>query len=507
MSKKEILLMAEVLSNEKGVSQVVIFDAIEAALAVATKKRHEMNLDVRVSINKETGDYETFRCFTVVDDDTPTEPSENEIEEMLVFDPQIHIRLADAKYKAPNIKVGDKVEEPMVSIEFSRIDAQLAKRVIFQEIHKAIWAHIVEIYSARKGTLVTGVVKKVTVNWIILDLGEGVEALIPREEMIPREAVRISDRLRGYLYDVRFDPKGGAQLSVSRTHPQMMARLFEIEVPEIGEGLIEIKSVARDPGSRAKIAVKTNDGRIDPVGACVGMRGARVQAVSSELAGERIDIVLWDDNPVQFVINAMAPAEVASIVVDEETHSMDIAVQEENLSQAIGRTGQNVRLASQLSGWNLNVMSIKDAEEKTKLEAEALQQLFTEQLGVDGEVADVLIEQGFSSIEEIAYVPIKELLVIPGFDEDLAEELKNRAKDALLTRALKTEEEGITEPDENLLLLEGMDRDLAFILAKHGIKTRDDLAEQSVDDLLEISGMSKEQAGKLIMAARAHWFE
>lgn len=505
MSKKELLSMAEAISNEKGVSQQVIFEAIEAALAVATKKRHEMGIDVRVSINRETGDYETFRCFTVVDDDMP---SESETEEEILFDPQIHIRLADAQYKNPHIKVGDKIEEPMVSLEFSRIDAQLAKRVIFQEIHKAIWAHIVEVYSARKGTLVTGIVKKVTPNWVVLDLGDGVEALIPREEMIPREAVRMGDRLRGYLYDVRFDPKGGAQLFVSRTHPEMVARLFEIEVPEIGEGLIEIKSAARDPGSRAKIAVKTNDGRIDPVGACVGMRGARVQAVSGELAGERIDIVLWNDNPVQFVINSMAPAEVASIVVDEETHSMDIAVQEENLSQAIGRNGQNVRLASQLSGWNLNVMSTQAAEEKTKLETETLRELFIEQLGIDGEMAEILVEQGFASIEEIAYVPMKELLTIPGFDEELAEELKNRAKDILLTRALKTEEElGASKLAEDLLALEGMDMQLAFALANYGIKTREDLAEQSVDDLLELEDMDKEKAAKLIMAARAHWFE
>lgn len=505
MSKKEILLMAKALSNEKDVPEEVIFKAIEVALAVATKKRHEMDIDVRVSINRDTGDYNTFRCFMAVEDDMPSE-SENEDE--IVFNPQINIRLSDAKYKVPSLQVGDKIEEPMESIEFSRIDAQLAKRVIFQEINKAICAHIVDVYSSRIGTLITAIVKNARSNLVTLDLGEGIEALILREEMIPREAVRVGDRLRGFLYDVGFDAKGGAQLFVSRIHPQMVAKLFEIEVPEIGEGLIEIKSVARDPGSRAKIAVKTNDGRIDPVGACVGMRGARVQAVSGELAGERIDIVLWNDSPVQFVINAMAPAEVASIMVDEETHSMDIAVQEENLSQAIGRNGQNVRLASQLSGWNLNVMSTKDAEEKTKLEVETLQQLFIEHLGVDEEVAGVLIDQGFSSIEEIAYVPMKELLAIPGFDEDLAEELRNRAKDILLTRALKTEEElGVVSLDADLLALEGMDYDLAFLLSNYGIKTREDLAEQSVDDLLEIETIDEEKAAKLIMAARAHWFE
>jgi transcription termination/antitermination protein NusA len=510
MNKKDILLMAEALSNEKEVSAEVIFEAIETALAVATKKHHGAEIDVRVSMNRLTGDYETFRCFTVVDEDTPdqTDIVENEESEVLGFNPQLHIRLSHAQSKDPAIQVGDKIEEQMESIAFSRIDAQTAKRVILQEIHKKVWAHIVNVYSARKGTLVTGVVKAVKPNCIVMDLGNAVEALILREEMIPREAVRVGDRLRGYLYEVRFDPKGAAQLFLSRIHPNMVVELFKIEVPEIGGDLIQIKAAARDPGSRAKIGVKTNDGRIDPVGACVGMRGARVQAVSSELSGERIDIVLWDDNPVQWVINAMAPAEVASIVVDEDTHSMDIAVLEENLSQAIGRNGQNVRLASQLTGWNLNVMSTKDAEEKTKLEMETLQQLFTEQLDVDEEVAQILIEQGFSSVEEIAYVPVKELLPLVDFDEELAQELKNRAKDTLLTRALKSEEElGAAGPEPDLLALEGMDPDLAFMLANHGIKTREDLAEQAVDDLMEFENMDKQKAAKLIMAARAHWFE
>lgn len=502
MSKREILLMAEALSNEKGVSREVIFSAIEAALAIATKKRYDFDLDIRVSINRDTGDYETFRCFTVLADDTPTEDQEGEV----VFDPQMNLRLSDAKSKNPHIILGGKIEDSMPSIEFSRIDAQLAKRVIFQEIHRAIGVDVANRYSARIGTLITGIVKKVTHSWIVLDLGEGVEALIPREEMIPKEAVRNGDRVRGYLYDVRLDAKNGVQLFVSRTHPQMVARLFEIEVPEIGEGLIEIKSAARDPGLRAKIAVKTNDRRIDPVGACVGMRGARVQAVSGELVGERVDIVLWDDNPVQFVINAMSPAEVTSIVVDEEAHSMDIAVQEENLPQAIGRNGQNVRLASQLSGWNLNVMSIRDAEERTKLETETLQTLFIEQLGVDEEIAEILIEQGFSSIEEIAYVPTKDLVAIPGFDEELAEELRNRAKDTLLTRALATEEKDET-PADDLLALEGMTPELAFVLVSNAIKTREDLAEKSIDDLMEIENMDEATAAKLIMAARAHWFE
>jgi N utilization substance protein A len=518
MSKNQILLMAEALSNEKGVSKEVIFGAIEAALVVVTKKRHDTDFEARVSINRNTGDYETFRCFTVVPDDMPSEESLEQMNpsELLaleeadveIFNPQFHIRLSDAQYKNPHIQVGEKIEEPMESIEFGRIDAQAAKRIIFQEIHKAVWSHIADVYTTRIGTLISGIVKKPTPHSIILDLGEGIDALILREEMIPREAFRTGDRVRGYLYDVRLDPKGSAQILLSRIHPQMLAELFKIEVPEIGEELIEVKAVARDPGSRAKIAVKTNDGRIDPIGACVGMRGARVQAVSSELSGERIDIVLWDDNPVQFVINAMAPAEVASIVVDEDAHSMDIAVQEENLSQAIGRNGQNVRLASQLSGWNLNLMSTEAAEEKTKQEVENLLVLFTEQLGVDEEVAQVLIEQGFSSLEEVAYVPINELLAIPGLDEELAEELKNRAKDALLTHALKSEQElSASEIDPDLLALDGMDRHLASTLAIHGIHTREDLAEQAVDDLLEIENMHEEQAAKLIMAARAHWFK
>jgi transcription termination/antitermination protein NusA len=516
MNKKEILSMAEILSNEKDLPLEVIFEAIEAALAVVTKKRHEKNIDVRVSINRSTGDYKTFRCFTVVDDALPEKKDEEESEviveeednQILWFDPEVHVRLSDAQNKNQSIELGHKIEEPMESIEFGRIDAQMAKRVILHEINKAVWAHIVNVYSTRKGTLLTGIVKRVVPNLVVMDLGDSVEGLILREDMIPREAVRVGDRLRGYLYDVRFDPKGAAQLFISRTHPSMLIELFKIEVPEIGEGVIQIKGAARDPGSRAKIAVKTNDGRIDPVGACVGMRGARVQAVSSELAGERIDIVLWDDNPVQLVINAMAPAEVASIVLDEDSHSMDIAVLEENLSQAIGRNGQNVRLASQLTGWNLNVMSTTDAEEKTNLEMETLQKLFVEQLDVDEEVAQILIEQGFSSIEEIAYVPAKELLALPGFDEELAEELKNRAKDALLARALKGEEELSSAGfDADLLALEGMDRDLAFALASHGIKTREDLAEQAVDDLMEIQNMDKQTAAKIIMAARAHWFE
>lgn len=508
--------MAEILSNEKDLPLEVIFEAIEAALAVVTKKRHEKNIDVRVSINRSTGDSKTFRCFTVVDD-ALSEKKDHEESEVIVeeegdqilwFDPEVHIRLSDAQNKNQSMQLGDKIEEPMESIEFGRIDAQMAKRVILHEINKAVWAHIVNVYSTRKGTLVTGIVKRVMPNLVVIDLGDSVEGLILREDMVPREAVRVGDRLRGYLYDVRFDSKGAAQLFISRTNPNMLIELFKIEVPEIGEGVIQIKGAARDSGSRAKIAVKTNDGRIDPVGACVGMRGARVQAVSSELAGERIDIVLWDDNPVQLVINAMAPAEVASIVLDEDTHSMDIAVLEENLSQAIGRNGQNVRLASQLTGWNLNVMSTKDAEEKTNLEIETLQKLFVEQLDVDEEIAQILIEQGFSSIEEIAYVPAKELLALSGFDEELAEELKNCAKDALLARALKGEEElSSAEFDADLLALEGMDPDLAFVLASHGIKTREELAEQAVDDLMEIKNMDKQRAAKLIMAARAHWFE
>ena len=478
---KEILLVAEAVSNEKDVSKELIFEAIEAALVMATKKRYGADMDIRVSINRQTGDYQTFRCWTVVTDEEGIS-SENQI------------TLADAKQRKSDAKFGEIVEEPLTSVEFGRIAAQTAKQVIVQKVREAERAKIVDAYKNRIGELVGGIVKRVTRDGIIVDLGNGIEAIVKREDMIPREEVRTDDRLRGYLYAV--DPTArGPQLLVSRTHPQMLVELFKIEVPEIGEEVIEIKSAARDPGSRAKIAVKTNDGRIDPVGACVGMRGARVQAVSSELNGERIDIVLWDDNPAQLVINAMAPAEVASIVIDEDTHTMDVAVQEEQLSQAIGRNGQNVRLASQLTSWTINIMTVADAAKKSASESQDVQKLFIEQLGVDEEVAQILIREGFTTLEEVAYVPQEEMLEIEEFDEEIVEALRNQAKDVLLTQALSKEEHA-TEPAEDLLSLDGMNNELAQTLAKHGVKNRETLAEQSIDDLLEITNLNREQAGK-----------
>lgn len=498
---RDILIVAETVSNEKGVTKDVIFDAMEAALAMATKKRHGGDIAVRVAIDRETGDYETVRFWTVVD--APNE------EEGIEFHPDKEVLLADAKAQNPELELGDTIEEPMDSVEFGRIAAQTAKQVIVQKVREAERAKIVDAYHERQGQLITGVVKKNTRDGIILDLGENAEAIIPREEMLPREAVRPNDRLRAYLYDVHSEPRG-PQIFMSRTRPEMLIELFKIEVPEIGEEVIEVKSAARDPGSRSKIAVKTNDGRIDPIGACVGMRGSRVQAVSGELNGERIDIVLWDDNPAQFVINAMAPAEVASIVVDEDSKTMDIAVAEEQLSQAIGRSGQNIRLASELTGWSLNVMTVNDAEAKSEAEIEKHRSNFIEQLGVDEDIATILVNEGFSTVEEVAYVPTQELLDVEDFDEELVEELRNRAKDVLLTKAIASEGAlDENEPAEDLLALDGMDKHKAYILANNGIVTREDLAEQAVDDLLEIKdlGLDAEQAAALIMVARAHWFE
>jgi N utilization substance protein A len=489
---KEILLVVEAVSNEKGVNKDIIFEALEAALATATKKRYEGDIEARVSIDRETGDYATFRRWQVIAD-----------EDVLEF-PEHQIHHSEAMQKIPQIDIGAYIEEPLESVAFGRIAAQTAKQVIVQKVREAERAQVVDAYKDRIGELVTGVVKRVERGNVILDLGGNAEALISREDMIPRENVRNGDRLRGYLRDVRSEARG-PQLFVSRTAPELLIALFKLEVPEAGEGLIEIISAARDPGSRAKIAVKTNDPRIDPIGACVGMRGSRVQAVSNELSGERIDIILWDDNPAQFVINAMSPAEVKSIVVDEDTHSMDIAVAEESLSQAIGRGGQNVRLASQLSGWELNVMSESQAEAKSESETESLKTGFMEQLDVDEEVANILVQEGFSSVEEIAYVPVQELVAIEEFDEDIVEELRQRARDVLLTRAI-AKEETQAEPAEDLLEMKGMDRAMAYRLAEHGVVTREDLAEQSVDELLDVEGMDEQRASELIMTAREPWF-
>lgn len=506
--KKEILLVAETVSNEKDVDKELIFKAIEAALAMATKKKAGEDIDVRVAIDRRTGDYDTFRYWTVVSDDATV----NHLEDAHVpFEPLKQIRLSEAKKHNLNSQIGDVIEEHMPSVEFGRIAAQTAKQVIIQKVREAERAKIALAYTSRIGELLSGIVKRITREGLIVDLGASVEAFVPREEMIPREEVRSKDRLRGYLYAV--DPQvRGHQLFMSRTRPEMLIELFKIEVPEIGEERIEIKSAARDPGSRAKIAVKTNDGRIDPIGACVGMRGARVQAVSSELAGERIDIVLWDDNPVQLVINAMAPAEVASIVVDEDTKVMDVAVQEDQLSQAIGRNGQNVRLASELTGWIINVITVEEAAKKVVKESEGLQNLFMEQLAIDEELAEMLAREGFTSLEEIAYVSPQELLDIEEFDPELVETLQNRAKEVLATQATTkqklaiSEHEKFLEPHQDLLSLEGITEEIATTLAKKGVSSREALAELAVDDLLDIIELDREKAGKLIMAARAPWF-
>lgn len=492
---KEILLITESLSNEKGVDKEAIFEAVEAALATAAAKQYrDEEVSMRVAIDRKTGDYETFRYWTVIED-----------EEEATLYPGKYILLSTAILDHPELKlnVGDVIEEPVESVALKRIAAQQAKQVILQKVREAERKKIEDRYQARVGELVTGVVKKAARDHVIMDLGDGAEALIVREEMIPREVVRVGDRLRGYLYAVRTD-KRGPSLLVSRTHPQMLAELFKIEVPEIGEQVIEIKAVARDPGSRAKIAVKTNDGRIDPVGACVGMRGARVQAVSGELGGERIDIILWDDNPAQMVINAMAPAEVASIMADEATKVMDVAVREDQLSQAIGRNGQNVRLASDLTGWRLNVMSESDATQKHTQETERLKQSFMQELSVDEATAQALVEAGFTTLDEIALSPVEEMLIIPGYTFDMINELRNNVRDILLARELEAQLNA-QEPAQDLLALPGMTQELAYQLASNGIVTQEDLAEQAVDELQDL-GIGEEEGARLIMAARAPWF-
>lgn len=495
MMSKEILMVADAVSNEKGVSRTVIFEAIESALATATKKLHDADeIDCRVSVDKETGDYETFRVWTVVEE-----------EEYLAEGAQF--TLDQALERDESLGIGDIWEEKIENAAFGRIAAQTAKQVIVQKVREAERDIVISEYRDRVGELVTGSVKKVTRDSIIVDLGGNAEALLPRDQMIPRETFRVSDRMRALLTDVRPEQRG-PQLFLSRTSPDMLVELFKIEVPEISEEIIEIKAAARDPGSRAKIVVSTNDGRIDPVGACVGMRGSRVQVVSNELANERIDIILWDDNPAQLVINSMSPAEVASIIVEEDSHTMDIAVEEENLAQAIGRNGQNVRLSSELTGWTINVMSEEDAAEKQQQEASNFVEEFVKKLDVDQEVAEVLVQEGFTSVEEIAYVPLDEILMIEGFDEEISNELRSRAKDALLTQAIASQEDlSSANIADDLLGMDGMDDDLALELAKKEILTMEDLAEQSVDELMDIEGMDEEKAGKLIMEARAPWFE
>ena len=492
---KDILSVADAVSNEKGVDKEIILEAIEAALATATRKKNNKDIEVRVDIDRETGDYETFRRWLVVED--TGEGLENPLAEMT---------LEAARIDEPDIQPGDYVEEQIESVEFGRIAAQTAKQVIVQKVREAERARVIEAFQGREGELVMGTVKRVERGNVYLDLGDNVEAFIPREEMIPREAVRTGDRLRGYLKEVRAETRG-PQLFVSRTAPEFLVELFKLEVPEVDQGLLRIIGGARDAGSRAKISVESLDARLDPVGACVGMRGSRVQSVSNELAGERVDIILWDENPAQFVINAMSPAEVTSIVVDEDTHTMNIAVEEDKLAMAIGRGGQNVRLASELTGWELNVMTEKEAEERSDEENHKLLAEFKEKLDVDEEVAGILVAEGFSTIEEVAYVPEAELNSIEEFDADMVNELRNRARDYLLTQAIMQEEViEARQPAEDLLQMEGMDEDTAVQLAAIGVCTMEDLAEQSVDELMATEGMDETRASALIMKAREPWF-
>jgi N utilization substance protein A len=505
---KEILTVVDVVSNEKSVSKDIIFEALEAALASATKKRYSDEIDVRVAIDRESGDHSAFQRWEIVDKIAfAAEIEVDDLNNVILEYPERQIWLTDAIELNSEFVAGEYVEEPLEAAEFGRIAAQTAKQVIVQKVREAERAQVVEAFQHRIGELVMGVVKRVERGNIFIDLGGNAEAAVLKEHVIPRELVRPGDRVRGYLYDVRSE-KRGPQLFVSRTSKDLLIELFKLEVPEIGEGLITILGAARDPGLRAKIAVRSEDTRIDPVGACVGMRGSRVQAVSNELGGERVDIILWDENPAQFVINAMSPAEVVSILVDEDTGSMDVAVVEEQLSQAIGRNGQNVRLASQLTGWELNVMNESDAESKSEEETQKNQKVFMEMLDVDEEIAVILVQEGFTSVEEVAYVPEQEMLDVEEFDDKLVRELRQRAKDLLLTRAIASEERlGDARPADDLLSMEGMDEDLAYKLAASGIISMEDLAEQAVDDLLEIEGLDAERAGALIMTARAPWFE
>ena len=491
---KEILLVVESVSNEKGVPPEVIFEAMEIALATATKKRYETEVDIRVAIDRKSGEYDTFRRWTIVAD------------EDFEF-PGMHFTLDEGKEKDEALEIGGVWEEEVESVGFGRIAAQTAKQVIVQKVREAERAQMVEAYRDKLGELVNGSVKKTTRDSVIVDLGNNAEAVLRKDQILPRENFRMGVHVRALLNEISTEGRG-PQLMLSRTASEMLVELFHIEVPEIAEEVIEIKGAARDPGSRAKIAVKTNDGRIDPVGACVGMRGARVQAVSGELGNERIDIVLFDENPVQYVINAMQPAEVASIVVDEDSRTMDIAVSEDNLAQAIGRSGQNVRLASDLTGWNLNVMTEADAAAKQEKEADKFKQNFIDLLDIDAGLAELLVEEGFTTVEEIAYVPLEEMVTIDGIDEGMVEELRTRAKDKLLTQAIAREEklDGV-QPAEDLLNMDGMEQQLAFELASRGVVTMEDLAEQSIDDLLDIEGMDEQRAGDLIMTARAPWFE
>jgi len=487
---RELLMLVDALAREKNVEKDIVFGALELALASATKKRFKDDVDVRVEIDRETGEYKSFRRWQIVAD------NDHEI-------PAQQIALTDAHERDPNLQINDFVEEPLEPVEFGRIGAQTAKQVILQKIRDAEREQILNDFLQRKEFIVTGAIKRMERGNAIIESGR-IEAALPKDQMIPKENLRIGDRVRAFLLKVDRNNRG-PQLILSRTVPEFLIKLFEMEVPEIEEDLLEIKAAARDPGSRAKIAVKSNDPRIDPIGTCVGMRGSRVQAVTAELAGERVDITLWSPDPAQFVINALAPAEVSKITVDEESHSMDVVVDEENLAQAIGRNGQNVRLASELSGWELNIMTEEESLKKNEVESATVRKLFMERLDVDEELAGILIQEGFTTLEEVAYVPINEMLEIESFDEDTVNELRSRARNALLVEAIASEEH-VENVASDLLTLEGMDNETARVLAAKGVTTQEDLADLAVDDLVELTGIDAERAKQLIMTARAPWF-
>ena len=487
---REVLLLVDALAREKNVEKGIVFIALELALASATKKRFHEDADVRVSIDPQTGDYQSLRRWQVVGDDA-------------VEDAARQIALNEALQRNSEIKLEEFIEEVLEPLEFGRIGAQAAKQVIFQKIRDAEREQILNDFLERKEYMVTGTIKRMERGNAIIESGR-VEAALPRDQMIPKENLRVGDRVRAYLYKIDRTARG-PQLILSRIAPEFLIKLFELEVPEIEEGLLEIKVAARDPGSRAKIAVKSHDQRVDPIGTCVGMRGSRVQAVTGELAGERVDIILWSEDPATFVINALAPAEISSILVDEEKHSMDIVVDEDNLAQAIGRGGQNVRLASELTGWELNIMTMEESQAKNEEEFSVVRQLFMEKLDVDEEVADILVQEGFTTLEEVAYVPLTEMLEIESFDEQTVNELRTRARNALLTEAIVSEEK-VENIAEDLLSLEGMDSQTARELAAKGVNTQEDLADLAVDDLVEMVDMDTERAKQLIMAARAPWF-
>ncbi len=487
---REVLLLVDALAREKNVDKETVFAALESALASATKKRYSEETDVRVSIDRVTGEYDSFRRWQVMDDET--------------FEtPELHIKLSEAQKRKPDIALEEFIEEPLESIDFGRIGAQAAKQVIFQKIRDAEREQMLNDFMERKEHLVSGTVKRIERGSAVIEFGK-IEALLPRDQMIPKENMRVGDRVRAHLLRVDRSVRG-PQIILSRITPEFLIKLFELEVPEIEEGLLEIVSAARDPGARAKIAVRSHDARIDPIGTCVGMRGSRVQAVTNELAGERVDIVLWSEDPATSVINALAPADVTSIMVDEDKHSMDVVVEEENLAQAIGRNGQNVRLASELTGWELNIMTVAESSNKNEQEFSKVRDLFIDKLDVDEEVADILVQEGFNTLEEVAYVPLEEMLEIESFDEATVNELRSRARNALLTAAIANEEQ-VEHGIEDLLKLEGMDEETARILAGKGIGTQDQLADLDVDELVELTAMDGERANRLIMTARAPWF-